>query len=367
MSKEVFILTPEPPDRPGGMERFVSYLAAGLAERGFGVRIFHRENCCPPSWQRPHPRKKLKSLAAGALLGYFIGREAKRALHPGVRLVLSNSTVGWFPLGDGVKQAHFYHGTYRGQAEAIRPFITGKGYWKLKWWDAMALERWSGSGKLVFCCSELIQEEVRRFFGYQGRVLWYPLDLRHFSPRCQKACQQALGLSPVGQPVGLFVGSAHPMKNLPLVQDLCRAFPNVQWLMALRGGVPSHLRADQQLRLWEDAPYQLLPVLYGAADFAVCPSRYDPFPYVVAEALACGTPVIASPNGASWTFHRNTPLQALLTESADDRAGFERALNLVLEQPEEWRGVVKTQVRPVLETLMAPENWWERFATLTGL
>src|SRR5208282_3637693 len=97
-----------------------------------------------------------------------------------------------------------------------------------------------------------------------------------------------------------------------------------------------------------DAHYDLLPLLYNAADFSMCPSRYDPFPFVVSEALASGTPVIASPHGASLTYYDDDALKPLLTTSTDDLAGFEHAVREVLSDPRKWRDIIQTKVRPRL-------------------
>jgi glycosyltransferase involved in cell wall biosynthesis len=358
--EEVFILTTEPIESLGGMERFLNYVAAGFRERGLEVRVFHAQNSCPDRWKRSDPRNKVQSLLASALHGLFIGRAAKKALHPGVRLVLSNSTVGWYPLGDDVTAAQFFHGTYRGQAEAIRPFIRYLGYLRLKWWDAMVLEKLSGRNKLRLCCSEPIQAEIRRFFGYDAHVMWYPIDLNHFRQLDMVACRRQLGLEAAS--VGLFVGSAHPMKGFPVVEHLARKFPEILLLVAIRGEVPQQVRTLSNVRVFQNATYDLLPILYNAADFSLCPSRYDPFPFVVAEALACGTPVIASPHGASLTFYKDDPLKPLLTESTDDIEGFERAARQVITDPLRWREIIQAWVRPRLEDMMAPENWWRRFS-----
>jgi len=130
--------------------------------------------------------------------------------------------------------------------------------------------------------------------------------------------------------------------------------------------MPEVFRKLPNVRLFQDANYELLPVLYNAADFSLCPSRYDPFPFVVSEALACGTPVICSPHGASLTFYENASLKPLLTASADDFEGFERATKLILSDSKGWRELIRAVVRPQLLERMAPENWWRRFQQIVA-
>jgi glycosyltransferase involved in cell wall biosynthesis len=356
---EIFILTPGPIERPGGMERFLQYLASGFQERGYVVRVFHVENTVPEQWRHPDHKNKIKRLLADVMCGIYIGRAARTALHPGVRLVLSNSTVGWYPLTRGVKRAHFFHGTYRGQAEAIRPFIRYVGFLKLKWWDAMIFERLSGKNKIALCCSEQIRGEIDQYFGYPATVMWYPIDLKHFRELDMSSCRRQLGLA--DGPLGLFVGSASPVKGLSVIEHIARRLPEMTMLVALRGPIPEMLRKLPNVRIYQNANYDLLPILYNAADFSLCPSRYDSFPFVVSEALACGTPVICSPHGASLTYYDNTALKQLLTASTDDLEGFEKAVRMVLSDSEGWRNLIRTILRPKLEERMAPENWWKRF------
>lgn len=347
------------------MERFLQYVSSGFQERGYLVRVFHAENSCPERWQHPIANNKLQSLLTSGLHGYYIGKAAKKALHPEVKLVLSNSTVGWYQLGESVKHAQFFHGTYRGQAEVIRPFIRYKGYLRMKWWDSMVLERSSGKNRIALCCSEQIQGEIRRYFGYEARVMWYPIDLNHFRRLNIQECRRQLGI--VSKNVGLYVGSAHPMKGFGAVIHVAKRFPQLTMLVAVRGPVPAEIEQLPNVRVFNDANYDLLPILYNAADFSLCPSRYDPFPFVVSEALASGTPVIASPHGASLTFYSEDALKPLLTSATDDLQGFEGSVREVLSSPQRWRDLIHERVRPRLEEMMAPNNWWKRFQEVVGL
>jgi glycosyltransferase involved in cell wall biosynthesis len=365
LKDEIFILTTGPIERLGGMERFLQYASTGFKERGYAVRVFHSENTGPKRWQHPNSDNKLEWLLAGGLHGFHIGKAAKEALHSGVRLVLSNSTVGWYPLGRGVKRAQFFHGTYRGQAEVIRPFIKYRGYLKLKWWDSMMLERYSGKNTTALCCSESIRSEIQRYFGYDAHVMWYPIDLNHFQQLDTQECRRKLGIE--SKSVGLYVGSSHPMKGFGAVEHVARKFPELTMLAAVRGPLPEGVRQLSNVRVFHDANYDLLPLLYNAADFSLCPSRYDPFPFVVSEALASGTPVVASPHGASLTYYNEAALKPLLTSSTDDLEGFERAVREVISDPQHWRELIRTRIRPRLEEMMAPENWWRRFQQVVGV
>ena len=365
MQNQIFILTTGPIDALGGMERFLQHLTRGFQERGYEVCVFHSQNTSPERWRRPNPSKKIEWLIATGLHGFYIGREARKAFNPGVRLVLSNSTVGWYPIAGCARSVQFFHGTYCGQSEAIRPFINYLGYLKLKWWDGMLFERLSGKNKIALCPSEPVRTEIRRYFGYDAHVVWYPIDFTHFCRLDTESCRVKLGLG--RGPVGLFVGSASPTKGFSVVERLARENPQMKMLVAVRGSLPEGIRALPNVQSFQDAPYDLLPILYNAADFSLSPSRYDAFSFVVAEALSCGTPVVASPHGASLTFYTEPPLPELLVDSADDHEGFRRAVGMVLSDPRRWRAIIETKVRPRLIQMMGPENWWRRFLQVLGL
>jgi glycosyltransferase involved in cell wall biosynthesis len=367
MTQRVFILTSQSPQLAGGLEHFVRELQKGLNARGYRVETFHQGNSMP-AWLRS-PAGAVEAKVSASLLGYFVSREARKRMGPDVRAVISNGDVRFNPAGEffpGLKQIHFFHGTYRAQADAIRPSISWPGYLYLKWWASMRLERLSGKGKLVLCNSDQTREEVQRFFGYDAATAWLPLDTGHFRPLDNAACRAELQV-PAEEPVGIFVGSAHPMKGMTVLRELIASFAKIRWVLALRGEIPTDLRAAPNVTLLRDASPSQLPALYNAADFAVAPSRYEPFGYVVAEALACGTPVIASPGGASRQFLCGEPFQRLLVSGPDAAEEFRAAIKLVLSRPEEFRRLVVERLRPQVVEIMSPPAWWTRFLELTGL
>jgi glycosyltransferase involved in cell wall biosynthesis len=367
MKKRVFILTCEPPDRGGGVEHLIRELVNGLEARAYGVEVFHRENSLP-GWLKSLSGRMGRRIS-GALLGAYVGMHAQERMGDDVVGVISNSDVGYYPVKgseNSFKRIHFYHGTYRGQAEAIRPLITYPGYLYLKWFNSMVTERFSGRGKLVLCNSEQTRGEVERFFGIDALAVCLPMDTNNFSVRDSGQCRREIGL-PENGPVGLFAGNTSPMKNFALVQRLIDTLDDIEWMLVLRGDVPSNLKEKSYVRIFQDVSHRTLPFFYNAADFTVCPSLYEPFGYVVAEAVACGTPAIASPGGASQMFLRQPTLERLLISAPDAFDEFVSAARDILREPEVYRRAIIEFARPKVEEWMAPENWWRRFFEITGL
>jgi glycosyltransferase involved in cell wall biosynthesis len=367
MSRKILILTGEDPTMPGGVEHFVRELAKGLTERGYAPEVFHRENSVPP-WLAS-PKSKIGRYIESNLLGYFVATKARKSMGADVAAVISNGDLGWCapaPFAADAKRIHMYHGTYRGQAEAIRPFISHRGYLYLKWWCSSVLENLGGRKKIVLCNSDQTREEVFRFFGHDGTVIWLPLDSTHFRPIDAGQCRNHLGLPEIG-PIGLFVGNISPMKNFAAVRALIAALPDVRWILAVRGEVPKDFENNSRVLLRRNVTWKELPILYNAASFSVCPSFYEPFGYVVAESLACGTPAIASPGGASRAFLNEPPLNGLLISDPSSIDHFAAAARQVLRAPNLYRQSVEEFVRPRLIDLMSTENWWRRFYEVSDL
>jgi glycosyltransferase involved in cell wall biosynthesis len=364
--KRVIILTGESPDAPGGMEHVIRELAKGLTDAGFTVEVFHSDNSAP-RWVS-HPSGKWQAYAAHTFLSWYLGRRVGAEISDEVIAVISNGPIGWYlpRLPSAIKKIHFYHGTYRGQASALARLISRAGALKLKWWDSMVLERLSGRRKQIICNSDQTRTEVLNFFGYLGSTVWLPLDTSHFKPMDKMLSRMKCGLPRIGN-LGIFVGNSLPTKGFSLVRRLMNALPNVTWVLALRGDIPADLSRETRTIVLRDVPSELLPSLYNAADFAVCPSRYEAFGYVVAEALACGTPVIATPGGASRLFLSGPPFRRFLIESADS---FDESFDMilaVLQHPDFYRRAVIDLIRPEVERLMARANWLAQFRRCTGI
>ena len=136
------------------------------------------------------------------------------------------------------------------------------------------------------------------------------IDLNAFQPVEEKQIEVVrgrLGLRP-HQPFLLSVGNFRPVKNHALLLEAMvqvrNLFPDVFLLLVGHGPLKSqYLQMIRERSLEANvrlmAPVgRKLPLLLGSADLLIHPSRTESFGLVVAEAMACGTPVVATRVGA---------------------------------------------------------------------
>ena len=137
------------------------------------------------------------------------------------------------------------------------------------------------------------------------KVILTPIDVTAFRPLARATACHAVGLDPARRYL-LFVGRLDD--QVKRVSALIRAFaalahehPHADLLIAGEGPDGEKLRklaaelAPGRVRFlgWKSGAGALAP-LYNVAECMVLPSLSEGFPAVVGEAMACGTPVLAS-------------------------------------------------------------------------
>ena len=153
------------------------------------------------------------------------------------------------------------------------------------------------------------QRALRRLYGVPEepvRVIPPGVDLGLFHPGSQEAARQRLGLN--GEGVLLYVGRIEPIKGLEVLLHTMATMegPDYPRLLVVGGGtdpdpekerlkqLSRELFLDDRVDFLGSMEHHLLPLYYQAADVAVVPSYYESFGLVALEAMACGTPVVAT-------------------------------------------------------------------------
>ncbi|MEZ0395897.1 MAG: glycosyltransferase [Anaerolineales bacterium] len=153
-----------------------------------------------------------------------------------------------------------------------------------------------------------------------GRIVVIPpgVDTSHFYPIPVDEARQFVGL-PLERRTVLFVGRIEPLKGLDtLIRAVaclrCRRVGEQVSLMIIGGepeAEPDEMTVEMARlqKMCDDLAMgklvvflgkrsqDTLPYYYSAADVVVMPSHYESFGMVALEAMACGTPVIASQVG----------------------------------------------------------------------
>ncbi len=131
-----------------------------------------------------------------------------------------------------------------------------------------------------------------------------------FRPLDKQLCRAQLGLDS-DQLTLLYVGRLDPLKGL---ENLIQALPHVpehHLRLLIVGGedrdnaylrrlksVAEHARVLAKVSFIGRVEHEMLPLYYNAVDMLVLPSYTESFGLVGLEALACGTPVVATRVGA---------------------------------------------------------------------
>jgi D-inositol-3-phosphate glycosyltransferase len=173
------------------------------------------------------------------------------------------------------------------------------------------------------------------------------VDTDLFQPMDPAKAKDLLELPP--DPLLLYVGRLQPIKGLETLLEAMVAVPAPADLLivggdqdepenghgwALRQQVTS-LGLDRRVRFLRSQPQRRLRLFYAAADATVMPSYYESFGMVALEAMACGSPVVASRVGGLTTTVQDGVTGRLVPEG--DPAALASAIAGLVGSPEARR------------------------------
>ena len=132
------------------------------------------------------------------------------------------------------------------------------------------------------------------------------VDVERFQPQDRVASRTALGL-PLDASVLVWVGRLEKLKGVDILISAVAQLDDPNAILLIVGGDEEapELRDELQaqaaaagiaanIRFEGAVSHDALPTYYSAADICVVPSYYESFGLVAVEAMACGTPVVAS-------------------------------------------------------------------------
>ena len=196
--------------------------------------------------------------------------------------------------------------------EPLRPWKReqlGGGYDFSLWVEKTALEM----ADAVIAVSEETKRDILKFFHVKEErisVIHNGIDLNEYRPNENPEVLRALGINPE-RPYILFVGRITRQKGIVhLVRAIRHLNPGFQVVLCAGAPDTPEIAAEMQLAvaaarehhgeiIWIEKMVSRPEAitLYSGASVFVCPSIYEPFGIINLEAMACGTPVVASAVG----------------------------------------------------------------------
>jgi len=282
----------------GGNESYITGLVEGLAALSASVQV----SLLTCDWGRPlNLPSDFQQVSLGPYrrLPFFLWQQT---------IALRQLKADWYvanfflPLLLPCKGAVVVHDlSFRAHPEYFPPTVA----WYMNWLTGLAIRQ----AHCILTGSEFSRQEISRFYPASlGKVLTTPYgvgsEFRPLADTSGLAAEQAtLSRYGVVKPYILALGNIHPRKNLARLLDAYlslkasrKSVPALVWggLQRWASGELAERARSAGVVLPGFISQQDLPTFYRQAEMLVYPSLYEGFGLPPVEAMACGTPVVAS-------------------------------------------------------------------------
>lgn len=366
-------------EEAGGQNVYVRQVGEALANQGWHVDMFTRcSSAEQPKIVEHGPRCRTIRLTAGPeefvprdeIFGYantFVEELVKFQQQSGINYSLVHTNY-WISAWVGMelkkrqvlKQVHTYHslGAVKYKSVTTIPMIATT---RLNFEKAV-LE----TAERIVATSPQEMEHMRSLVSTKGNIDIIPCgtDIHRFGSLSKEAARAALGIDADAKMV-FYVGRFDERKGIETLvravgQSQLRGHEKIKLVIGggSRPGQSDGIERERIEKIVAELGMSdctifpgrigddILPAYYTAADVCVVPSHYEPFGLVAIEAMACGTPVVASDvGGLQFTV---VPEETGLLAPAKDEVAFATAIDRILSNPE-WRNQLGQGARKRVE------------------
>lgn len=209
------------------------------------------------------------------------------------------------------------------------------------------LERRASRGLGNVACSEGLAKEVRRLGLPLLDVIAPPTDIANLvwkAPTRDEACR-AWG-APTSKTYLAFAGRWEYAKGCDRLSALAARLPS-QYAFLIAGPSKEALPPEVAARTAFSGPVapDRMNYIYRAAHLVLLPSRFEGASMVIAEALACGVPVLTTPVGSGVDLSQASPLlSSMIIKTPDDIDEWLGAITQ-FEQPAHYESVSREGAR----------------------
>ncbi len=345
----------------GGMNVYVRELSQQMAARGYLVDVFtRRESPDAPAiaWLcegarvihiDAGPAEELDKEALPHLVDAFAAGVRDFAAAEGVRYDVVHSHY-WLSGLAGEKLKRDW-----GVPHVAMFHTLGEAKNRARVTEREPAERIDGERRIarsadrIVVCTRHEQDLLAEHYGANPAIISVVpcgVDLDLFYPMDRDEARRQLGLKD-DERIILFVGRIEPLKGIDiLISAAAQLHEEADFFHAVIVGgdaraetrvtelktLASSLGVDHHVTFAGAVDHERLPLYYSAADVCVVPSFYESFGLVAVEAMACGTPVVASRVGGLITTVRDGETGYLVPWRCPEP--FAERLNLLLRNDE---------------------------------
>jgi D-inositol-3-phosphate glycosyltransferase len=318
----------------GGMNVYVRELSRKMAERGYAVDVFtRRDDPGGPAVVDTDGGVRVVHIDAGpavpldkealpAYVGAFAAGVGAFALEHALRYELVHSHYWLSGLaGDTLKRAW-------GVPHVVMFHTLGEAKNRARPTEREPLHRIAAerlvarrADRIVVATSHERDLLAQRYGARPEDIAVVPcgVDLDVFHPMDKDTARKQLGLAD-DERIILFVGRIEPLKGIDiLISAAAQLHEEADFFHAVIVGgdaraetrvrelksLATNLGVEHHVTFVGAVDHERLPLYYSAADVCVVPSFYESFGLVAVEAMACGTPVVASRVGGLVTTVRD--------------------------------------------------------------
>lgn len=328
--KKVAILTENPINTLGGVERYTVSLKSYLEKNGFVVDIYDK-TCI-----EKEPRvNQFNKYFYTIIYNYVLGKNAaKKMKGKHYDCIIQNGLSGWSICRfKKTPRIVIHHGTWKEvskhlakSSRNIKKRLANKIliYYVNGWF-----EWFTGRNAVNVGVSTSVKNELKDlYYNLDSIAIQNGIDTELFRKLDIELCRKKYKLA-ADDFIICFTGRLEYRKGNDILAKLSkRAYeedPSIKFLFAV------NQKADgfyDNVVFLEDVPYEEMPYVYSASDLFIMPTRYEGCSYSIIEAMSCNTPILITSVGHGRDIKQYASLKEAVLDEIDDDAFWEKIIEL---------------------------------------
>jgi glycosyltransferase involved in cell wall biosynthesis len=357
----------DPETYKGGIETFIGNLKELLMQHMLIVDI-HYLVPQPTLPVKPFPVTFLHNKIPKLILNCFMMGRAFSKIEKTYDLVITNNFYGLGYFAPRVRSFNIYHSSHAAYADALKGKISDLDYRDLKLYFGHIGDRMSGRKKNKIAVSQSVNEELRRYYGFNEiTVVNHGIDTDFFRKIEETISLRQKWDIPSDAFVGIFVGRWETGKGTDILEEVIKIHHDVLWVLVI--GDSECPLSSENIKIIKNADRESLRELYSLSDFMLFPSYYEGFGLVIIEAMACKLPVICTKVGVAKDLFRFDSLRELILPDCGSHGKIREIQNRIsfLKNNSHKIKEISIMERAIIEESYTLDIWRKKMAVAFGL